>query len=438
MLGESRVRLVAVAVGVGVIVVLAAHVVGRVYEDPTIWALAGWSVTPDFSVFYGSAHEVLAGRTPYQDHSFPYGLGYVYPPLLAFLLSPLSILPFSVATALWALLSMFFVVGALYLLGVRDWRCYPVALLWPFNREALEFGAIDPLLLLVVAACWRYRDHPWRESASAGCAIALKLFLWPLVLWLAFTGRIRTAGLAVVSACVLIFVPWALIGFQGLVQYPSLLHIASEQKDRTYSLVALAHSLGFSGTLGYAISLACGLALLALAFLATRDVASAAGVRDRRSLALLIAASLVLTPIVWTHYFVLLLVPVALARPRLSFVWILPLLGSVLYAFAWYRPSPEGDLLPLIAVLTVASLVFAVCLWPRELGAVVTWARERTWARAAGGGMVRLGRRRVMTSVAAAVFVLAMLFAVLPEMLGDRPYDPRPSTWPALRNIELR
>jgi hypothetical protein len=153
---------------------------------------------------------------------------------------------------------------------------------------------------------------------------------------------------------------------------------------------------------------------------------------------LVIAASLVLTPIVWTHYLVLLLVPVALARPRLSFVWILPLLGSALYAFAWYRPSPEGDLLPLIAVLTVASLVFAVCLWPRELGAVVTWARERTWARAAGGGVVRLERRRVTTSVAAAVFVLAMLFAVLPEMLGDRPYDPRPSTWPALRNIELR
>jgi len=44
---------------------------------------------------------------------------------------------------------------------------------------------------------------------------------------------------------------------------------------------------------------------------------------DRLSLGAAIAAALLLSPIVWLHYFVLLLVPLALARPRLSAAWIL-------------------------------------------------------------------------------------------------------------------
>ena len=39
---------------------------------------------------------------------------------------------------------------------------------------------------------------------------------------------------------------------------------------------------------------------------------------DRRSFSLAIVTGLVSTPIVWSHYFVLLLEPIALARPRLS------------------------------------------------------------------------------------------------------------------------
>ena len=408
----------------GVIVVLGAHIAGRLFEDPTIWALAGWSVTPDFSVFYGAATAVLEGRTPYQDHSFPYGLGYVYPPLLAYLLSPLSLLPLNVATSLWALLSMFFVVGALYLLGVRDWRCYPVALLWPFNREAIEFGAIDSLLLLIVACCWRYRDHAWRGSMSVGFAIALKLFLWPLTLWLAFTRRMKAAGLAVVAAAIFVFAPWAVIRFQGLAEYPSLLRIAAEQENGSYSLVAIARALGFSGT-GAAdvISLTCGLALLTGAFVAARN-GSHEYVQDRRSLTLVLAAGLALTPVVWTHYFVLLLAPVALARPRLSLVWLVPLLSSVLYAFDWYRPSPEGELLPLLAVAALVVAVFAACLLPRE-----AWTHRRALAHAARRRMVDLLPARVPTRVAAATALLVFGFVVLPEMLGDRPFDPRPSGW---------
>ena len=50
-----------------------------------------------------------------------------------------------------------------------------------------------------------------------------------------------------------------------------------------------------------------------------------AGTWRYRSFTLALAAALVLSPIVWLDYFALAAVPLALARPRLSVVWFLPL-----------------------------------------------------------------------------------------------------------------
>ena len=46
---------------------------------------------------------------------------------------------------------------------------------------------------------------------------------------------------------------------------------------------------------------------------------------ERRAFVLALVASLALTPIVWLHYFALLLVVVALMRSRLGLVWFVPL-----------------------------------------------------------------------------------------------------------------
>ena len=46
----------------------------------------------------------------------------------------------------------------------------------------------------------------------------------------------------------------------------------------------------------------------------------------RQALGLTIVLMLVASPLLWAHYFSLLLIPLALRRPRLSVVWALPLL----------------------------------------------------------------------------------------------------------------
>jgi len=343
------------------LIVVAAKVGAHLYYDPALWALAGWVVAPDLGIFLEASDKVLHGQTPYQDvEGIGHYLGYVYPPLLAFVMIPLAVLPSAVAASIWALLSFGFVAWSLWLLGVRDWRCYPVALLWPFTREAVEYGAIGPLLLLLVAVLWRYRDSAWGAASSTGAAVAAKLFLWPLGLWLAFTGRIRAAALSVGIAFVLVFVPWAAIGFKGLSQYPDLLGEVADQQDyRSYSVIALVRSLGGSPALAQAFSLALGVAFLALAFRAARRRDRSDRDRDRVSLGYALAAALVLTPVVWPHYLVLLLAPLALARPRLSALWLFVLAATILYVFDWYRASPEGEWLPVVVITAIVAVVFA-------------------------------------------------------------------------------
>ena len=56
---------------------------------------------------------------------------------------------------------------------------------------------------------------------------------------------------------------------------------------------------------------------------------------DERSLALALAAALALSPIVWLHYFVLLLVPIALARRTFGAIWLIP-------ALFWITPYEEN------------------------------------------------------------------------------------------------
>src|SRR5258705_12706413 len=54
----------------------------------------------DFNVFYHAAGEVLGGRDPYQ-RSLGEWTPYLYPPLLAILLTPLAVLPLPVAAYVW-------------------------------------------------------------------------------------------------------------------------------------------------------------------------------------------------------------------------------------------------------------------------------------------------------------------------------------------------
>src|SRR5207253_2971932 len=81
-----------------------------------------------------AAGRVIHGASPYAFHA---DQTYAYPPVLAFLAAPLHPLAAGVATLLWTLLSLAAIGGALWLLGLRDWRCFALAAVFPFTRSAV-------------------------------------------------------------------------------------------------------------------------------------------------------------------------------------------------------------------------------------------------------------------------------------------------------------
>src|SRR5438445_13832468 len=69
----------------------------------------------DFNVYYRAAREVLSSRDPYQN-SLGGWTPYLYPPLLAEMLTPLALLPLPVAAYIWYLISAASILGSGWML----------------------------------------------------------------------------------------------------------------------------------------------------------------------------------------------------------------------------------------------------------------------------------------------------------------------------------
>jgi Glycosyltransferase family 87 len=345
----QRSRLVRLAsfelsIALGALVVLLLFV-GAVERDV---------VAEDFWQFYTAAEAILDGDSPYVDTGDPtaqWGGPYPYPPLPALLVTPLTALPFQAAGLLMMALLVGVALAVPYVLGVRDWRCYGLLLAWPPVISAIQTGNVTLWFALAAAVAWRYRDRRLPAAASVGLTLATKFFLWPLVVWFAATRRVVTAALAAAIGVALLLVSWAVVGFAGFTSYPSLLRRLDDVVGQdSYTAYVVGLDLGIPSPVARALWLAVGLSLLGfMVVLARRG--------DELSAFLLaIAAALALTPIVWLHYFALLLVVVALAQPRLGVLWFVP--------FAMVLTPGSGHPTPFETAwtLAVAAVVVALAL----------------------------------------------------------------------------
>src|SRR6266576_2968227 len=332
-----------------------------IYYDSVRASFSGDGAPHDLAVFLNAAGSVLHGHSPY---AYRADETYAYPPLVALLAAPFHPLSAGVATLFWTLLSLAAIGAAVWVLGVRDWRCYALVAVYPVTRSAVDVGTIGPFLLLATALVWRWRGHAARAGIATGLSVALKLFLWPLGLWLVVTGRIR-AGLAAAAFAVLfVLLPWAALGFDGIGAYPGLLrHLARDEATSSYSLVAIGVRLHLPESVATVVSLLVAAALLILSFRIARDQRREPRARDVATLTLALAAALAASPIVWVHYFLLLIVPLALSRPRLSPLWFVPLAYYPLGETAW----PAGDALKLGLGLVVTGLMLLWVLSPPRL-----------------------------------------------------------------------
>jgi hypothetical protein len=270
---------------------------------------------------------------------------FVYPPVAALFFAPFAAFPAGAARVLMAIAGLAAVFAALRVLRVEDWRCYGVAVMSAPAINTLALGALTSFLLLGAALAWRYRDNAVVAAVSTAFAAVLKLFLWPIGIWLLATRRWRAALICVGVGIALIVGGWAVIGFAGFHSYPTLVRLLEQVEGPvSYSVVAL---LGVSG--GTATTVTVVLSILAVVAIVL--AARAAG-GDRRAFAVAVVAALLTTPLVWMHYLLLLYVPIALYRPRLSGIWFLPLL-------LWATPTTHshGTTWRIVLALAIVAVV---------------------------------------------------------------------------------
>jgi hypothetical protein len=302
----------------------------------------------DLHVMWQAGHDVVTGHSPYP---------FVYPAPAALFMAPFGALPWPVAVVLFTLLLIAAVVLALWLLGVRDWRCYAITLAATPMASSIMIGTLSPLLALGAAVAWRYRDRRWVVAAAITAVVVTKILLWPLAIWLIATRRFRTAATTIGLGIVVTFGSWAALGFDGLADYPHRLStIAGLEQDKSYSPFALLRALDVSSGSARVAVLGLTLGVLVAIVMVARGSDG-----DRRSFVIALFAGLLASPIVWLHYLVMLVVPLAIYRPRLSAAWLVP----VLY---WFLPGQEnhGSVGNILVMMSLTALSLGIAVWHRR------------------------------------------------------------------------
>jgi len=302
------------------------------------------SLSADFHhEIYPQSEQMLNGNNPYPSPDFDptVGANYIWPPLVAYTLAPLTLLPLGVADVVMLAIGLVCIAASLWIVGLRDWRVYGLVAMWPQIAGEMRVSHLTAPLCLLLALAWRARDRRLEPGILMGFAIAVKFFVWPLGVWLASRRRygpvLVAAGIA--GASLLLLLPY--VSISDYIR--SLLQLGRAFDQDSYTLFGLLVQSGASETVGRLTMWACGLLLLGATW-------------RYRSFTLAIAAALTLSPIVWLDYFALAAVPLAIARPRLTWIWFLPLATWGLRGAGIHI----GDPWDIARLLLVFLVVFAV------------------------------------------------------------------------------
>jgi hypothetical protein len=302
--------------------------------------------------FWAAGWRLLHDRSPY---SWPRaqvagGVSFPYPASTAVLFAPFGLLGSDPAAALFTVLCILASLGTLWALSVRDWRLYGLVLLWSPVVVGWQTANVTPVMTLLVAVLWRGRDRPVRTGLLLALLICIKPIALPLGLWLLATRRYAAAAWAAGFTVAASVASWALLGFGEIADWLRLLALQGDLLyQKGYGLIALLADAGLGRGAGTALAVAvtCALAVSCLR----------AGRRDHQLAAFTLAVAMMITvsPQVDKHYFMLLIVPLAIARPRLEPIWLLPLI-------LWLAPSNTFWLWQVVLFWLVVAVVLAACL----------------------------------------------------------------------------
>jgi len=301
----------------------------------------------DFLSYDLAVRRFFAGGILY-DQSFDYtgafGLFY-YPPPFVLLAAPLSVLdPAAAAWIFTAILGATFALAVAILPVSRNIR-WVVLLLgglsWPLVY-AIKLGQVGPILLFTFAVGWRWMDRPWRLGAATAVGTAIKIQPALLFGWAILTGRRRAVALGLGVLAVLALAATLVAGPSSWVDQATLLARVSKPIDTPHNFTPgrVAFEAGAPVALAWAVQIANWAAVAVVVVWATLRCAPVA------SYLAVVVASQLISPILWDHYALMLLLPVAwlasmghrwaLLVPLATAVPFVNLIPPVTYAIAYW------------------------------------------------------------------------------------------------------
>jgi hypothetical protein len=336
----------------------------------TILLLFAWNTRSDPSWGYDldayiDAARRLVGSLPLyqgftQDGPFRPDVGgaYLYPPPLAVLLMPLASLDPSIQLTTWTVAHVLALVAACWLMPVGPWVRVLCLLLGGFGFPFLSdmvLGNVSTFVLLATVLAWRWLDRPAGSAAlAAGIALRPTLGL-VLLLWL-LQRAWQPLAWALMAGLALIAVTLPVVGIDGYLGYVALIRNLSVDVGvhLNSSLGSVAWRSGLPADLADVLLLAGYPMALAVVVLASR--------LDREAAFVTAATAPLLAPLLWGHYLLSLLVPVALLVQR-GHLWVAAL------PLGFWMPTlvPGTDIVYPLLTLVIILLV-----------PLLTWERRRT------------------------------------------------------------
>jgi alpha-1,2-mannosyltransferase len=300
----------------------------------TLWAASGAGTLGfDFLAYHQAANRVMAGERLYDPavlQTGGFGLFY-YPPPFVLAILPLAPLDPTIATWMWVGLSLAaFIVGVAVMPVAPTVRWLTVLLAglsWPF-AYAFKLGQVGPLLFLLFAIGWRWLDRPAALGGSAAAGAIVKIQPGLILGWALLTRRWR--AVAIGAAVLLVATVVATLvtgGFSVWTDYLALLRNVSDPISTPHNFTpgAVAYQLGLPSGVAATIQLLSSVAAVGLLVLVAVRGSSAA------SYLVAVTASQLLSPVLWDHYAMLLLLPVAYLLDRRQWWAVLVPLATAVF-----------------------------------------------------------------------------------------------------------
>jgi len=219
------------------------------------------------------------------------------------------------------------------------------------------------LLLLMFTIAWRWLDRPAAVGIVGAAGAAAKLQPGIILAWALLTRRWAAAAIGVLVLLAFAATATLLVGISAWTDFVTLIARVSDPITTPHNFTpgAVAYQLGLPREAAAVLQLASSATVVVLVVVTALRLAAVP------SYLVAVIASQLLSPILWDHYALLLLLPVAWLLDR-GRPW------AVLFVLAT----------PVFLVGSLPAWVYPLAFWACLLAVVAEGASERRAARPAG------------------------------------------------------